>query len=143
MKVNPETQFTEASGKLTQDGWNALQEIADAANAEGPTVTPGVGIVDCWAGFIEIVAEKDYLLIVNVAFPGTISETTTQSEIGTATFTYKINSTALSGTANDVSTVEQSQTHSSAFVAGDNIVLTASGNSGCEGASFSIKYTRT
>lgn len=138
-RVNPETQFTEPSGKLTADGFNALQQIADAAEA---TTTPTT-TTDCWAGLVEVVSDKSYTLVLNVSFAGTITETTTQSETGTATFTFKINSTALSGTANDVSTVEQSQAHTSAFVAGDNIVLTASANSSCEGAAFTIKYTRT
>lgn len=143
-RVNPETQFVESSGKLTADGFNALQQIADAAEAEDGG-TAGAGIVDCWAGLIEIVADKSYLLVVNVPFAGTISETTTDAETGTATFTFDINGTPLGGTANDVSTVEQSQNHASAntFIAGDNIGLTASSNSSCEGASFTIKYTRS
>lgn len=142
VRVNPETQFTEPSGKLTQDGFNALQELANAVDGTN-AATPGSGIIDCWAGLVEVVQDKDYTLVLNVPFAGTITQTTTQSETGTATFTFKVNSTAFSGTANDVSTVEQSQTHSTAFVAGDNIVLTASANSSCEGAAFTIKYERS
>jgi hypothetical protein len=140
-RVNPETQFVETSnGKLTADGFNALQQIADAAEAE-QTAT---GTVDFWAGLVEVVSDKDYTLVLNVTFAGTIDETVTQSATGTATFTFKINTTALGGTPNDVSTVEQAQSHvaTNAFIAGDNIVLTASANSSCEDAAFRIKYTR-
>lgn len=139
-RVNPETQFTESSGKLTQDGFNALQQIADAAEAED---TPAAE-TDFWAGLIEVVSDKDYTLVLSATFAGSINETVTQSAANTATFTFKINSTALGGTANDVSTVEQAQSHttSNAFVEGDNIVLTVSANASCEDAAFRIKYTK-
>lgn len=141
MKVNPETQFTEASGKLTQDGFNALQEIADAAEG-GDTGTPGSGIIDAWHGTIDIVEEKEYPLIGKAAFAGTVNETTTKSSAGTATFTFAINGVPLAGTPNDVSTVEQDQAHSATFVAGDRVTVTATTNSSCEDAEFTIKYTR-
>ena len=76
---------------------------------------------------------------------GTITETTTISVSGTCTATFKINTTALGGTANSVSSGEQSQAQASnnVFSAGDDIVLTVSSNSSCADLSFSIKYTRT
>ena len=97
------------------------------------------------SGYIGTVADKDYKIVVKAAHGGTITETTTISESGTATFTFKINTTALGGTANSVSSSEQSQSQSSSnvFAAGDDIVITASSNSSCLGASFTIKYTRT
>jgi hypothetical protein len=97
------------------------------------------------AGYIGTVADKDYKIVVKAAHAGTITETTTICESGTATFTFKVNSTALGGTANSVSTGEQSQSHSgtNTFAANDDIVITASSNSSCLGASFTIKYTRT
>lgn len=144
MKVNPETQFTEASGKLTQDGFNALQEIADAAEGGGGTpVTPGSGIADGWSGNIKKVVEETLTLVQEASFAGTITKTTTQSGTGTATFTFKLNGVAFDGTANDVSTVEQSQDHTTAFVLGDTVSVTMSGNSGCEKAAFTIHYTRS
>jgi hypothetical protein len=80
-----------------------------------------------------------------MAHAGTITETVTKSVSGTCTATFKVNSTALGGTANSVSSAEQSQAHASTntFVAGDDIVLTVSSNSSCADMSFSIKYTRT
>jgi hypothetical protein len=100
---------------------------------------------ECIAGYIGTVADKDYRIVVKVPHAGTITETTTRSESGTATFTFNVNTTALGGTANSVSSSEQSQAHASSntFVADDDIVITASSNSSCIGASFSIKYTRT
>lgn len=97
------------------------------------------------AGFIASPSNKDYKIVVKAAHGGTITETTTISASGTCTATFKINTTALGGTANSVSSTEQSQAHASAnvFSAGDDIVITVSSNSSCADMSFSIKYTRT
>lgn len=97
------------------------------------------------AGFIATPSDKDYRIVVKMAHPGTITETTTVSASGTCTATFKINTTALGGTANSVSSTEQSQAHASAnaFAAGDDVVLTISANASCADLSFSIKYTRT
>lgn len=96
------------------------------------------------SGFISSPANKDYRIVVKAAHGGTITETTTRSASGTCTATFKINTTALGGTANSVSSSEQSQAHSSSnvFAAGDDIVITISSNSSCADMSFTIKYTR-
>jgi hypothetical protein len=96
------------------------------------------------SGFISAPANKDYRIVVNAAHGGTITETTTRSASGTCTATFKVNTTALGGTANSVSSTEQSRTHSSSntFVAGDDIVITVSANSSCADMSFTVKYTR-
>lgn len=142
-RVNPETQFVEPTGKLTADGFNALQQIADAAEAEGPVVTPGAGIADDWSGNIKTVSDKTITLVQETSFAGAVSKTTTQSAAGTATFTFKINGVSFDGTANDVSTVEQSQVHTSTFAIGDLIAVTISASSSCEDAAFTIHYTRS
>lgn len=97
------------------------------------------------AGFIASPSDKSYTVALNMPHGGTITSTTTKAVSGTCTATWKINTTALGGTANSVSTSEQSQAHSSAntFVAGDDIVLTVSSNSSCTDMSFMLKYTRT
>lgn len=97
------------------------------------------------SGFIAAPANKSYTIALKMAHGGTITEVTTKSVSGTCTATFKVNSTALGGTANSVSSSEQSQSHSgtNTFVAGDDIVLTVSSNSACVDMSFSIKYTRT
>ncbi len=96
-------------------------------------------------GFIATAADKDYRFVLKAAHAGTITETTTRSESGTCTATFKVNTTALGGTVNSVSTSEQSQAHASSntFAEGDDLVLTVSANSSCLGLSFTIKYTRT
>lgn len=101
--------------------------------------------IDFISGVIPSLANQDYRLVVNIPYGCTINETTTICTSGTATATFKINTTALGGTANSVSTSEQTQTHSSAntVVAGDDIVLTISSNSSALFLSFTIKITRT
>lgn len=96
-------------------------------------------------GFIGTVADKDYRIVLKAPHAGTITETTTRSESGTCTATFKVNTSALGGTANSVSTSEESQAHASSntFAEGDDIVLALSSNSTCLGLSFMIKYTRT
>lgn len=100
---------------------------------------------ECISGLIVTPSNGDYRIVVKAPHGGTITEVTTISASGTCTLTVKINTTALSGTANSVSSTEQSQTHSSAniFSAGDDIVLTVSSNSSCSKMTFTIKYTRT
>lgn len=97
------------------------------------------------SGFIASPSNKSYTIGLDMKHAGTITEVTTKSASGTCTATWKINTTALGGTANSVSSSEQSQSHSSsnAFAAGDDIVLTVSSNSACADMSFTIKYTRT
>jgi Collagen triple helix repeat (20 copies) len=96
------------------------------------------------SGFIASPSDKSYTIALKMAHGGTITECTTKSASGTCTATFKVNSTALGGTANSVSSSEQSQAHSTTntFVAGDDIVLTVSSNSSCADMSFTIKYTR-
>lgn len=92
---------------------------------------------------IEFPEAKDYKVVVDAAVARTITEVTTICSAGTATLTVKINTTALGGTANSVSTSEQSQSHSSsnAVAAGDDIVLTLSSVSSAEMVSVKISGT--
>lgn len=94
---------------------------------------------------IPTVANQDYIIVLKAPHGGTITETTSKCTSGTATATFKVNTTALGGTANAVSSTEQSQAQSTSntFAADDDIVVTMSANSSCLGAVFTIKYTRT
>lgn len=96
-------------------------------------------------GIYDFISSGTYKLKVKCRHAGTITSVTTISESGTCTATFKINSTALGGTANSVSSSEQTQTHASAntFVAGDDIVMTISDAIACRKLSFNIYYTRT
>lgn len=100
---------------------------------------------ECISGLIVTPSDGEYKIVVNAPHGGTITEVTTISDSGTCTLTVKVNTTALGGTANSVSSSEQSQAHSSTntFAAGDDIVLAVSSNSSCSKMTFTIKYTRT
>jgi hypothetical protein len=88
----------------------------------------------------------DYRVVVNAQLARTITGVTTRSAAGTATLTVKINSTALGGTANSVSTTEATQSHSSAnaLAVGDDIVFTfASATGDLEKVSVTLFGTLT
>lgn len=99
---------------------------------------------DEWSWFFQDVEDKDYRLIVGTSFAKTIDEITTRSESGTCTLTGKINSTDLGGSANSISSTEQTQEHESAneMVIGDDFVLTVSGNSNAQGVAVTVKWRR-
>ena len=101
-------------------------------------------ITDTFSSLIASVTNQDYKLVTKAPFAGTITEVITICVSGTATFTVQVNTTALGGTANSVSSVEQAQAHSTTntFVAGDDIVITASSNASCLRATCTIKFTR-
>ena len=88
---------------------------------------------------------KTYVLAQKMRHAGTITETTTDCSEGTATATFNIDGTPLGGTANSVSTTEQSQAHASSntFSAGDTLSVAVSSNSGCKDLAISVFYTRT
>jgi len=89
--------------------------------------------------------DKTYVLAQKMRHGGVITETTTDCAEGTATATFAIDGTPLGGTANSVSTTEQSQAHASAnsFSAGATLSVTISANSGCRDLAISVFYTRT
>ncbi len=99
----------------------------------------------CITGKIGTVADQDYDLAIEMPFAGTITKVSTKSTTGTCTATFKVNTTALGGTANSVSTTQNDQTHGSSntFASGDDIRVTVSSNSACANISFTIVYTRT
>lgn len=95
-------------------------------------------------GMIETASDKTYGVIINSAYAGTITSTTTKSSSGTCTGTFKINSSAIGGSANSVSSSENTQAHSTsnAFAIGDDVDLVISSNSACLDVVFNIYYTR-
>jgi len=153
--------FTDATTAFQDDGDNTKKFKFEASgittattrtytmpNANGTVALletlPSITSTDGISGLILAPANGDYMLVVKAPFGGTITETTTRSVSGTCTATFKINTTALGGTANSVSSSEQSQAQASSnvFAAGDDIVVTISSNSNCVNMSFTIKYTR-
>lgn len=124
------------------------------AGTDGTTITmPSVSSTVAQAGqtfgisfgIAGALANQDYTIALRMPFAGTITETSSISASGTATATFKVNTTALGGTANAVSSAQVNTTQSSAntFVANDLLKVTISANSSCTDASFGIKYTRT
>lgn len=95
--------------------------------------------------FIEFPDAKDYRVIINSPIAFTINSVTTRSSTGTCTLTVKINTTALGGTANSVSTTESTQSHTSAnaVAVGDDVVFTVSSVSSCENVSILLNCTLT
>lgn len=122
---------------------SAIQTQLDSKQASGSYASST--FVDAISGFIETVADKTYKIVIKIPFACTINETVTMCASGTATATFKINTTALGGTANAVSNSEQTQAHASAnsVAANDDIQITISSNAACLDMSFTIKITRT
>jgi hypothetical protein len=135
------------SANITQTITNGVTDKAPSEDAvfDALALKGSSTFIDCIGGIIETPADGDYMLVVKMPYAGTINETVTKSASGTCTATFKVNTTALGGTANSVSSAEQSQTHSSSntFAAGDDIQVTISSNSACSKMSFSIKVTRS
>lgn len=110
-----------------------IDAIATAANEE------------FFSFYVSLVVDQDYILWYDAPFAGTITKMRTTADSGTCTMTGKINTTALGGTANSVSSTPQEQAHASAniFAVGDVVKVTATASSSCINASGCIYITRT
>lgn len=123
--------------------------VTGPTGPQGPTgPTGGVSPTQItgWSNlFSGVTADGDYVVYQKLPFAITITETTSDCDSGTATATMKINGTPLGGTANSVSSTEQSQSHASANVAsaGDDIVVTISGAASVTNMRLSFTVTRT
>ena len=102
-------------------------------------------IPDIFTVVVDIVANTDYVLWYDAPFAGTVTAVRTDCVSGTCTLTGKINTTALGGTANSVSTAAQEQVHvsSNTFAVGDKLQFTISSNSSCLTMSVAFYLTRT
>lgn len=120
----------------------AIQVVSDALDSLDYAAKPQTDFI---SGIIAVATDSDYKIVVKLPYALTITSTTTICASGTCTATFKINTTALGGTANSVSTSEQEQAHSSSNAAavGDDLVITVSSNSSCQNLSFTVKFTRT
>lgn len=102
---------------------------------------PGMKVMVPFA--IETPANGDYTIILKSIWAGSVTAMTTKATSGTCTLTGKVNSTNFGGTANSVSSTEQTQTHSSSntFAVGDDIAVTVSSNSSCARLVGNIELT--
>jgi len=142
-----DSDLTAIAALTTTAFGRALLELADAAAgrvafaaaAISQTTEPFYGAI------FGSLSDRSYTIVLKATEGGTITSATTKCVSGTATATFKVNTTALGGTANAVSSAEQSQAHSTSntFVAGDDIVVTISANASCTDFSFSLQWTRT
>lgn len=94
---------------------------------------------------VATVADQDYVLWYDAPWPGEVTKIRTESASGTCTLTGKVNTTALGGTANSVSSTAQEQAHSSTntFVKGDKLQFTVSSNAACLTMAVAFYLTRT
>lgn len=134
------------------DSTSAGRTLLTAADAAAQrTALSAAATSQSWGLSVTVlgtVANGDITLYLKVpaALNGaTITEAVSKCVSGTATATLKINTTALGGTANSVSSTEQAQAHASAntLATGDDIVVTISGGSGLTSPTFSVSGTRT
>lgn len=117
-------------------GWEVFINVTD---------TVGTTQTDFFSSFIETGADKDYYFAINAPFEMTILSITTRAfGGGTGTLTGDINGTPLGGTANSVSSSEQTQNHASDNVlpaGGDFKVTLAADSPPPTDLAIMIKYT--
>lgn len=82
-------------------------------------------------------------LITKAAYPFILQETISICTSGTITATFQKNGVNIAGTANAVSVAEQTQAHTDAFAAGDDLSVVFSANAACLNASLNLKMQRT
>lgn len=139
-KVQGEANARPANEKCTYEDMN---EIKTAVNEHAVNIDELQ--VEFLSGLFDVPIDQEYVLLINAPYAGTITNTTTKCTSGTCTATFSISGTDLGGTANSVSTTENSQAHASdnTFAAGDDIEVTVSSNSSCVKMSFNIAFTKT
>lgn len=127
-----------------RDADRAVKATIDVIDAP-PAPDPQYELVEDWPMNMPYAEDGDYVLIQKSAVERTVTTTVTDCDSGTCTMTIKINTTALGGSANSVSSTEQSQAHSSANVlgVGDDLVVTISSNASCEKPRLNVQTTRT
>lgn len=116
----------------------------DTSRAVTPANVAAKTVKDWISVLIEVPANQDYVISRNIPVGCTVNSITTKCASGTCTVTGKINTTAMGGTANSVSSSEVTQAQASANVAavGDDIVLTVSSNSSCLRLEATVAFTR-
>lgn len=137
-------------GKPTVEFYQWLKEVDRVLRlvvdfVDTPVIDPDYVLVEPFPAFIAFPSDKSYTLVLKASTGFTITETVTKCVSGTCTATFKINTTALGGTANSVSSSEQAQAHASANVVAvdDDVVVTISANADCRDLSLTINTTRT
>lgn len=144
------TQFATPEGKPQAEWYRWFWDVSKLipniiAIIDNPPADPEYELVEEFSVFISYPAAKDYRLVLKAAVERTITEVVTRSVSGTCTATTKIDTTALGGTANSVSSSEQSQLHttSNTWGVGADLVVAVSSVSACVDMTLTVKTTRT
>src|SRR5690606_42114928 len=90
-----------------KDMRNALVNVVDFSNIVPPD--PEFTLDEQCPALVPFPANKDYVLIQNNDVEREVVATVTDCDTATCTATFKVNTTALRGTANSVSSTEHSQ----------------------------------
>lgn len=144
--------FAALKQAATESATGVVELATDAETITGTDTTRAVTpanlaaktVTDWLSVLIETPEDRDYTISRNLPLGLTVNSITTKSTSGSCTVTGKINTTALGGTANSVTTSEQVRTHTTSNVAaaGDDLVLTVSANSSCKWLEVTVAYTR-
>lgn len=125
------------AGDFVDDALNNL----NTAIAAKPVVTQ----TEALFGYISAPGNGDHQIAIKSPVGFTIESVTTKADSGSIIATWKIDGVALGGSANSVSTSEDTQVHASSNVVAvdQDISLTTSSDSSCTGFAFTMKLTRT
>jgi hypothetical protein len=140
---DPTDYATAAQGTLADSALQSGDNVSDLTNDAG-YLTSASTITDTINMLVETPADQDYEIWRNIPFAITVTKITTIADSGTCTLTGLINTTALGGTANSVSSSENVQTHSTSNTAsaGDDLKVTVSSNSSAANMRVTVEFTR-
>ena len=105
----------------------------------GPADSVDVGFT--WS-FIGTATARDYPIILKAPFPFRITEVVSKCASGTSTATVRIDTVALGGTVNSVSSSEQTQAHTSANLVSLSTDVVVSFTAGAVDPQITIKGLR-
>jgi len=137
----------DAKGQPTQTGYKYFESLGQSARSQSQTIAGKASVNQTWeqSFYLEAPEAGDYRMVVRAGVARKITRVTTRATAGTCTLTVKLDTTALGGTANSVTTSEQSQSHSSNndLAADQDIVFTFSSVSSVAGVSVTLSGTLT
>lgn len=118
---------------------------SDATNARTNLGAAGTAQTDFISGIIKSGGNQDFRIIERFPYAATITKLYAKTASGTITLTPKLNSTAITSGAINVTSSQGSSTPSAANVAsaGDALVFTMSSNSSAVDISFVVELSRT
>lgn len=143
-------RWVDDQGRMTSEAYLWFVQVnkvlglnTDVSNTPAPP-DPEYDLVEDWPLILPYGVNKSFTLIRNSSVEREVFLTVSKSASGTCTATFKINTTALGGTANSVSSTEQTRAHASANVlgVGDDLVVTISSNSSAIDVELNVHTTR-